>query len=91
MVGVGEVAKMVEEHGNVRSSVSQGRAEQNSFFSLPAPGCALHIGQVIVSHSLELEVVVGGDEAEGEGSKDRRSPGREDENQNENRDPADDG
>lgn len=66
VVGVGQVAQMRKEHGQVRRSISKRSAEEDSLFALPASRGALNIGKIVVSDSLKLELLASGEQAEGQ-------------------------
>lgn len=73
-MGVREVPQMREEHREVGSRVSEGCTHQHPLPSLPAGSGPLHCRKIIMSDGLELQVVAGGEKAQGYCGEDRGSP-----------------
>jgi len=73
---------MSKEHGQVRSGIAKGCAEQDPLFSFPATSSALHVGKVIISHRFELEFLRHRNQSQRECGQENGAEGRAEEEEN---------
>jgi len=62
VVRVCEILQVREEHWEVGCCVAEGGAEEDSFFALPAAGCAAYVVEVVVADCFYVEFFAGGKE-----------------------------
>lgn len=67
----------------MRRGIAKRRAHENAFLLLPSLRGAFDVGEIVVPEGIELEIIGGRDQADGQGREDGGSPRGEDEEEEE--------